>query len=107
MSNNPIGVVDYDAWRRGYIPPSEHVLIDKLAFRGAKVVFSTMTSRKGQMWIVVEGDNDLMTTIDDLLEFSEFLLSRKKARQTAQPESVEQEQPTDERTQEHSDKDSG
>jgi hypothetical protein len=26
--------VDYDAWNRGYMPPSEHVLIDKLAYRG-------------------------------------------------------------------------
>lgn len=81
--NNPIGVVDYDAWNRGYTPPSEHILIDKLAFHGARVVYSMATSMKGQMWIVVEGGNDLMMTIDDLLEFTEFLRARRNAKKAA------------------------
>jgi hypothetical protein len=47
--------VDYDAWNRGYMPPSEHVLIDKLAYRGARVVLSTPLGRDRQMWVVLEG----------------------------------------------------
>lgn len=37
----PETVVDYDAWKRGYMPPSEHVLIDQLAYRGARVVMGS------------------------------------------------------------------
>lgn len=47
--------VDYDAWSRGYIPPSEHVLIDALQFRGAKVQMSTGVGHGGQVWIVYSG----------------------------------------------------
>lgn len=47
--------VDYDAWQRGYMPPSEHILIDELAYRGARVVCS---SNGGDIafWLVVKGD---------------------------------------------------
>jgi hypothetical protein len=89
--SDPIKVVDYDAWRRGYMPPSEHVLIDKLAFRGAKVIYSTPTSKKGQIWIVVEGQNEFMDTIDDILEFSEFLLGCKRRRLAAKAAAETQE----------------
>lgn len=51
----PETVVDYDAWNKGYMPPSEHILIDKLAYRGARVILSTALSREHQMWFVVEG----------------------------------------------------
>jgi hypothetical protein len=37
------------------MPPSEHVLIDKLAYRGARVHLSTPISREHQIWVVVEG----------------------------------------------------
>lgn len=50
-----LSVVDYAAWDKGYMPPSEHILIDKLAYRGARVVFSTAVSRENQIWVVVEG----------------------------------------------------
>lgn len=50
-----LSVVDYEAWGRGYMPPSEHVLIDKLAYRGARVQISTPISREHQIWIVIEG----------------------------------------------------
>ena len=45
-------VVDYDAWKRGYMPPSEHLLIDQLAYRGARV---NSMSDYGEyaFWIVV------------------------------------------------------
>jgi hypothetical protein len=52
---NPIEIVDYNAWNRGYMPPSEHILIDKLAFRGAKV--TAMSAVGGaSWWLVVEGE---------------------------------------------------
>lgn len=49
--------VDYDAWSRGYQPPSEHVLIDALQFRGAKVQMSTNVAQGGKVWVVYEGPN--------------------------------------------------
>lgn len=37
------------------MPPSEHILIDKLAYRGAKVVLSFSVGVKGeQVWLVLE-----------------------------------------------------
>jgi hypothetical protein len=50
-------VVDYDAWKRGYMPPTEHVLIDELSYRGAKVVSASVGSDFG-WWLVVKGDMD-------------------------------------------------
>jgi type IV secretory pathway protease TraF len=56
MANErPQTVVDYDAWKRGYMPPSENILIDKLAYRGARVQLSTPISREHQIWIEVDG----------------------------------------------------
>lgn len=52
----PLSVVDYDAWNRGYMPPSEHVLIDQLAYRGARVVMSSDWGSYGAVWVVVRGD---------------------------------------------------
>lgn len=48
-------VVDYAAWEKGYMPPSEHILIDELSYRGARVVLSTSLSREHTMWFVVKG----------------------------------------------------
>ena len=50
-----LSVVDYEAWGKGYMPPSEHILIDKLAYRGARVQLSTIVGREHQMWVVIEG----------------------------------------------------
>lgn len=47
--------VDYDAWSRGYMPPSEHVLIDALHLRGAKVEMSCNVGREEKVWIVYQG----------------------------------------------------
>lgn len=55
MNTKPASVVDYDAWNRGYMPPSEHILIDQLAYRGARVVLSSSLSPEHQMWFVVKG----------------------------------------------------
>lgn len=55
MSKPPmLSVVDYGAWERGYMPPSEHVLIDQLSYRGARVV---MSSDYGDVafWLVIRG----------------------------------------------------
>ena len=53
MSQPVLSVVDYAAWKRGYMPPSEHILIDELSYRGAKVKFSTQIDSVG-IWIVVK-----------------------------------------------------
>ena len=69
--------VDYEAWEKGYMPPSEHVLIDALAYRGARVAMSTQANDFG-VWLVVKGGTVpkgarkvLMEAIHDTLEFME------------------------------------
>jgi hypothetical protein len=49
--------VDYEAWGKGYMPPSEHVLIDQLAYRGARVISSSDSGRPDgpAYWLVVRG----------------------------------------------------
>lgn len=49
-----LSVVDYEAWERGYMPPSEHVLIDQLAHRGARVITMSDWGDYG-FWIVMRG----------------------------------------------------
>jgi len=51
----PETVVDYDAWKRGYMPPSEHVLIDQLAYRGARVIHGSDLGESGAVWVVIRG----------------------------------------------------
>ena len=51
-------IVDYDAWRKGYVPPSEHVLIDELSYRGAKVVLAS-TGGACDFWLVIKQDRPL------------------------------------------------
>ena len=46
--------VDYEAWAKGYLPPSEHILIDALAYRDAKIVSSCSTN-DAAWWFVVRG----------------------------------------------------
>ena len=55
----PLTVVDYDAWNRGYMPPSEHVLIDQLAYRGARVFMSSDWGKHGAIWIVTRDITNL------------------------------------------------
>lgn len=54
-----VGPVDYDAWRKGYMPPSEHVLIDQLAYRGARVIMATDFAEHGAIWIVTRDIRNL------------------------------------------------
>jgi len=49
--------VDYEAWRNGYLPPSEHVLIHELSVGNVKVLASTQCDNWG-WWLVVRGDMD-------------------------------------------------
>lgn len=37
------------------MPPSEHVLIDQLAYRGARVVLGCDHAEAGAFWVVVRG----------------------------------------------------
>lgn len=41
------------------MPPSEHVLIDQLAYRGARVVMATDFGKHGAIWIVVRDIKNL------------------------------------------------
>jgi hypothetical protein len=45
--------VDYEAWRNGYMPPSEHILIDALHRGTAKVSSSFRSSDDGVGWWLV------------------------------------------------------
>lgn len=56
MTQGPVlSPVDYAAWEKGYMPPSEHVLIDALAYRGAKVILGSDHGEAGAYWLVVRG----------------------------------------------------
>ena len=59
----PETVVDYDAWKRGYMPPSEHVLIDQLAYRGAKVIMGSDFGDHGAIWVVTRDLNSLQPSL--------------------------------------------
>lgn len=54
MTDRCLSPVEYDVWTRGYMPPSEHILIDKLQFRGATVVFSSAVFGT-EYWLVMNG----------------------------------------------------
>lgn len=50
--------VDYEAWRKGYMPPSEHILIHKLHVGEVKVIASAEGGGSG-WWLVVKGGKPL------------------------------------------------
>lgn len=54
-SQTPASPVDYGAWRRGYMPPSEHMLIHALQFEDARVAAS-MNFNGSTWWFVHGGD---------------------------------------------------
>lgn len=51
-------VVDYDAWRKGYMPPSEHFLIHELSYGNAKIIMSSDWGASG-FWLVTRGGKNL------------------------------------------------
>lgn len=62
-------VVDYSAWENGYMPPSEHILIDQLSYRGAKVLTGCDFGDYA-FWIVMRGKRprrEIMKKITELL----------------------------------------
>lgn len=82
--SDPMKVVDYDAWQRGYMPPNEHVLIDALAYRGARVVASSHIVRGNGWWLVVQGDPFDWEAEFDLMMFvterqAKYAKERRKA----------------------------
>jgi hypothetical protein len=52
--NYAMSPVNYKAWQEGYMPPSEHLLIDALSFRGAKVAFQSSMFGT-EYWLVMKG----------------------------------------------------
>jgi len=70
--------VDYEAWGKGYMPPTEHVLIDQLMYRGARVVFGSDMGETAY-WLVMRGPGPngkqamaimqlIEMTLDDMME---------------------------------------
>ena len=47
--------VDYDAWNRGYAPPSEHLLIHALTYDGLQVIGHSGVDGD-QYWLVTKGE---------------------------------------------------
>ncbi len=49
--------VEYGPWTRGYMPPSEHILIDELTYRGARVsmMCGGITPASPSWWLVTKG----------------------------------------------------
>lgn len=85
----PETVVDYDAWKRGYMPPSEHVLIDQLAYRGARVVMSTDFGDHGAVWIVTRDVQKLSAPVRRALrEQIEYILEEVFAEKEAEKAST-------------------
>lgn len=65
-------VVDYNAARRGYMPPTEHILIDELSYRGMKVLFRTSIGSRGSLNICCDVDLDY-----EIIEALQWFASQK------------------------------
>lgn len=80
---NPPTVVDYEAWKKGYMPPSDHILIHKLSYEEAHIKMS-MNFDSYEWWLVLQGDPTLdqlkgiARCIKGLIEAEEEILGRKK-----------------------------
>lgn len=73
--NQVASPVDYDAWNRGYMPPSNHRLIHALMYEGAHVVGSSHVTAGEGWWIVIQGEP---FACDDNHEMMMFLLERQR-----------------------------
>lgn len=82
----PETVVDYDAWNKGYTPPSEHVLIDQLAYRGARVVLASDWGEPGAFWIVMRGKRPSPAVRKAMREMLEIMFDEEP--ETADPPEV-------------------
>jgi len=78
--------VDYEAWRNGYMPPSEHILIHKLSVGDVDVIGSAQNKNWG-WWLVAFGDihEDDYDEIYQLLSRA-FQRARKRKKEVEQAE---------------------
>lgn len=84
-------VVDYEAWRKGYMPPAEHVLIHELSHQDATVK-AAAHGGDFSWWLVVKGK----PSIEDLEDIAAVIVKcleiekrrAKKAVGTAQEETT-------------------
>ena len=97
MQKPVLSVVDYAAWERGYMPPSEHCLIDALAYRGAKVVTSS-TWREGGFWFVVQGKSLTKNQRAVIRKMMELWYEVEDDGDVAQPEEVSSNSDPEQRT---------
>jgi len=67
------------------MPPSEHVLIDELAYRGAKVVLSSSSAARG-FWLVTKGYENSA----ELRKIARVLASQIAALEEAEEEAAEE-----------------
>lgn len=74
----PQSVVDYDAWNRGYTPPSEHVLIDQLAYRGARVACMSDWGSDGAFWVVMRGKTPSPAVRKSMRQMCELIFEDEK-----------------------------
>ena len=85
MNRPVLSVVDYEAWNKGYCPPSEHVLIDQLSYRGAKVVLSFDYGDQA-FWVVIRGKRPtrrfLRQVQDALLMYDKEIIEEKTEEKT-------------------------
>ena len=90
MSEKPVlSVVDYEAWNKGYMPPSEHRLIDALSYRGASVKASASLKEGSGWWFVVQGDAwDDEDTFDMMIFVAERQIARLKKLRAKQQDSA-------------------
>lgn len=87
MSRPVLSVVDYEAWRKGYLPPSEHILIDALSYREAKVLTGCDWGDFA-FWIVVRGKRprrEVMKKIHELLTIEADFFEPETPEQTEPP----------------------
>ncbi|MGI9297076.1 MAG: hypothetical protein ACR2QC_04160 [Gammaproteobacteria bacterium] len=63
-----MSVVDYAAWKRGYMPPTEHVLIHELEQERGKVIFRTSVDQ-GSMNIVMVDCELTFEALEDIQWF--------------------------------------
>lgn len=79
MATGPVlSPVDYAAWEKGYMPPSEHILIDQLAYRGARVVLGSDLGDMG-FWVVMRGKWPSAAVRKKLREMLELVLEEDDA----------------------------
>jgi hypothetical protein len=67
-------VVDYEAWQKGYMPPSEHILIDQLSYRGAKVILGSDWGEFA-IWVVTRGKTPNRAIREKMREMVELAMN--------------------------------